>query len=130
MNATDRVAIVTGGGTGIGAAIARRLGSGGTAVAVVGRRPGPLESITAAIEAGGGRAVAIAADLEDPVTPETIVASVLHRWGRIDVIVNDAAVIKNLPLEKMPLDVFEQHLAVNIRAPFFLVKAAFASLKA
>ena len=57
-------------------------------------------------------------------------AAVLDRWGRLDVVVNDAAVIKNLPLAEMPLSVLDQHLAVNIRAPFLLVQAALPSLRA
>ena len=125
-----RVAIVTGGGTGIGAGIARRLAAGGTAVAVVGRRPKPLDEVVAAVEAGGGLAMAVPADLEDPAVPERIVTAVLGRWGRLDVVVNDAAVIKNLPLESMPLAVLDQHLAVNIRAPYLLVQAALPSLRA
>ena len=130
MDAPDRVAIVTGGGTGIGAAIARRLASAGTAVALVGRRPAPCEDVAGSITAAGGQAFAIPADLEDPAVPARIVAAVLDRWGRLDVVVNDAAVIKNLPLAEMPLSVLDQHLAVNIRAPFLLVQAALPSLRA
>ena len=124
VNPPGRVAIVTGGGTGIGGAIARRLAGHGTGVAVIGRRPGPLDETTAACLAIGGQGFSIPADLEDPAVPARVVETVLERWGRIDVIVNDAAVIKNLPLAEMPLEVFDQHLAVNIRAPFLLVKAA------
>ena len=130
MDAPGRVAIVTGGGTGIGAAIARRLASAGTAVALVGRRPAPCQDVAGSITAAGGQAFAIPADLEDPAVPARIVAAVLDRWGRLDVIVNDAAVIKNLPLAEMPLSVLDQHLAVNIRAPFLLVQAALSSLRA
>jgi NAD(P)-dependent dehydrogenase (short-subunit alcohol dehydrogenase family) len=130
MNAPGRVAIVTGGGTGIGAAVALRLAAGGTAAALVGRRSGPLDEVAGAIVAAGGQALAIPGDLEDAAVPARIVAAVLDRWGRIDVVVNDAAVIKNLPLAEMPQAVLDQHLAVNIRAPFLLVQAALPSLKA
>ncbi len=130
MNAPGRVAIVTGGGTGIGAAVARRLGASGTAVALVGRRPGPLDEVAGEVVEAGGLALAVPGDLEDPAVPARIVATVLDRWGRIDVVVNDAAVIKNLPLAEMPRAVLDQHLAVNIRAPYLLVQAALPSLKA
>ena len=130
MSGPGRVAIVTGGGTGIGAAVARRLAASGTAVAVVGRRPGPLDEVVEAIVAAGGQALAIPGDLEDPAVPARIVTTVLDRWGRIDVVVNDAAVIRNLPLAEMPREVLDQHLAVNIRAPYLLVQAALPSLKA
>ena len=98
-------------------------------------RPGrpsscPVRRGRRSIGAGGGPALAIPADLEDPAAPARIVAAVVNRWGRLDVVVNDAAVIKNLPLEEMPLDVLDQHLAVNIRAQFLLVQAALPSLRA
>jgi NAD(P)-dependent dehydrogenase (short-subunit alcohol dehydrogenase family) len=99
-------------------------------VTVVGRRPGPLDEVVDAITRTGGVAMAFPADLGDPTTPARIVAAVLARWGRLDVVVNDAAVIKNLPLEAMPLDVLDQHLAVNIRGPYLLVQAALPSLRA
>ena len=130
MSQPTRVAIVTGGGTGIGAAIARRLAGTGVATALVGRRREPLEEVAGAIRAGGGAAFAVAADLADPAVPAAIVEAALGAWGRLDVIVNNAAVIKNLPLDQMPLETFDQHMAVNIRAPFLLVQAALPALTA
>ena len=56
--------------------------------------------------------------------------AVLEAWGRLDVVVNNAAVIKNLPLPEMPREVFDQHVAVNIRGPFLLVQAALPALTA
>jgi meso-butanediol dehydrogenase/(S,S)-butanediol dehydrogenase/diacetyl reductase len=130
VNDSGRVALVTGGGTGIGAAIARRFGAAGTAVAVVGRRPEPLTAIVAEIEAAGGRALAIPADLAELAVPADIVARTTAAFGRLDVVVNNAAVIKNLPLDEMPVATFDEHLAVNIRAPFLLLQAALPWLKA
>lgn len=130
MNEPGRVALVTGGGTGIGAAIARRLASAGTAVAIVGRRREPLDLVVAEIERDGGRALAIAADLADPAVPADAVARTTAAFGRLDVLVNNAAVIKNLPLDEMPVATFDHHLAVNIRAPFLLLQAALPWLKA
>ena len=130
MSGPARVAIVTGAGTGIGAAIARRLGQGGTAVAVVGRRAALLQETVDAVVGAGGAAMAVPGDLADPALPAAIVAAVLARWGRIDVVVNDAAVIKNQPLEATSLATFDEHVAVNIRAPFLLVQAALPSLRA
>ncbi len=130
MSQPERVALVTGGGTGIGAAIARRLAAAGSAVALVGRRPQPLEETAAAIRGGGGTALAIPADLEDPAVPAAIVGQVTDAWNRLDVLINNAAVIRNLPLEEMTVPIFDQHLAVNIRAPFLLVQAALPWLRA
>jgi len=130
MSEPQRVAIVTGGGTGIGAAIARRLAGAGTAVALVGRRRGPCEDVAGEIAASGGLAQAIDADMGDPSVPQALVDEVLATWGRLDVVVNNAAIIKNLPLPEMSRELLDQHLAVNIRGPFLLVQAALPSLTA
>jgi meso-butanediol dehydrogenase/(S,S)-butanediol dehydrogenase/diacetyl reductase len=125
----ERVAIVTGGGSGIGAAAARRLAMEKTAVAVVGRRLEPLEATVQAIGDLGGEGLAIPADLADPASPQHIVQATVQAWGRLDVLVSSAAAILHLPLEQARLDVFDEHMAVNVRAPFFLTQAALPYLK-
>ncbi len=125
----DRVAIVTGGGTGIGAATARRFASQGTAVAVVGRRPDCLADTVKAIHESGGEALAIPADLGDPASPQKIVDATVKAFGRIDVVVNNAAAIKHLPIDQATLDLFDMHMAVNVRAPYFLTQAALPYLR-
>ena len=129
MDDRRRVALITGGGTGIGAAIARRLAAEGTAVAIVGRRSEPLEAVVTEIAKAGGRAIALPADLEGRDAPAAVVARTTDAFGGLDVLVNNAAVIKNLPLEEMPVATFDQHLAVNIGAPFLLLRAALPWLK-
>jgi len=125
----ERVAIVTGGGSGIGAAAARRLAMENTAVAVVGRRPEPLEATVQAMRELGGEGLAIPADLADPASPQHIVQTTVQTWGRLDVLVSSAAAILHLPLEQARLEVFDEHMAVNVRAPFFLTQAALPYLK-
>jgi NAD(P)-dependent dehydrogenase (short-subunit alcohol dehydrogenase family) len=122
-----RVAIVTGGGTGIGAAAARLLVTSGLRVVLVGRRRDPLESLAAELDES---AVAIPADLGDPDAPSSVVEQALAAFGRIDVIVNNAAVIRTGPLESVTRAEFEQHYAVNVAGPLFLVAAALPSLRA
>lgn len=129
MNSALRVAIVTGGGTGIGAATARELGRQGVAVAVVGRRPRELERTVTAVREAGGDAMSIPADMADPAAPHAIVAAATAAWGRIDVVVNNAATIKTGPFEDVTWEVFDAHVAVNVRAPYFLVQAALPWLK-
>lgn len=128
MATIDRVAVITGGGTGIGAAAAKRFAAQEAAVAVVGRRPGPLEETVQAIRSSGGEAMAIPADLSNPAAPLRIVEAVVNAWGRLDVLVNNAAAIQHLPVQRATLDVFEQHMAVNVRAPYFLTQAALPCL--
>jgi NAD(P)-dependent dehydrogenase (short-subunit alcohol dehydrogenase family) len=129
MAYSNRVALVTGGGTGIGAAAARRFAAGGTAVAVVGRRPAPLYETVEAIRSAGGEALAIPADLAEPEAPGRIVAVVVEAWGRLDVLVNNAAAIKHLPIDQATLELFDEHMAVNVRAPYFLTQAALPYLR-
>jgi C-7 ketoreductase len=123
----DRVAIVTGGGSGIGAEIARLFASHGLRVALVGRRPERLREVAHAI---GNGAFAVQADLARRDAPEEVVAAVLARARRLDVIVNNAAAFKLKPVEEVTLDDFDEHVAINIRAPYFLVRAALPALRA
>jgi len=125
----ERVALITGGGTGIGAAAALKFAAEGSAVALIGRRKQPLEDIAGKICANGGNAITISADLADPRTPKIIVETVIKEWGRLDVLVNDAATIKHLPLENATLELFNAHMNVNVRAPYFLIQAALPYLK-
>ena len=107
----SRVAIVTGAGTGVGAASARLLASKGLDVVLVGRRMEPLDEVRAAI---GGRTLAIAADVGEPDAPQRIVDETLAAFGRLDVLVNNAAVIPSGPLESFTREMFDWHYDVNV----------------
>jgi meso-butanediol dehydrogenase / (S,S)-butanediol dehydrogenase / diacetyl reductase len=122
----SRVAIVTGGGTGIGAAIASALSRHGLAVAIVGRRAEPLEQVR---EQLGDSVLPVVADLGEPSAPELIVGRTLAAFGRIDVLVNNAAVIQTGPLSATTRESFENHYAVNVAGPLFLLTSALASLR-
>lgn len=126
----DRVAIVTGAGSGIGAAAARLLSAHGLTVVLVGRRAALLEDAAATIAAEGRNALPIAADLGQRDAPARIVEEVLAKSGRVDVIVNNAASYKLKTVEEFTLDDFDDHIAVNVRAPYFLVRAALPALRA
>jgi NAD(P)-dependent dehydrogenase (short-subunit alcohol dehydrogenase family) len=123
----DRTAIVTGAGTGMGAATARLLASKGLTVALVGRRVGPLEETARGL---AGTALVVPADLAGPDAPAEIVERVYASTGRIDVIVNNAAAFELKPFEEFSLEDFDRHVAVNVRAPYFLVQAALPALRA
>ena len=122
----SRVAIVTGGGTGIGAAAAKRLAASGLEIVIVGRRPEPLEEVRAEI---GGRTLAIAADVGDPDAPQRTVEETLGAFGQIDVLVINTAVIRNGPLESHSRERFDWHYAGNVPGPFFLLQKALPALR-
>ncbi len=84
------VALVTGGGTGLGRAIAREFARTGASVAIAGRRPEPLEEVRAELEAAGTEALTFPADVREPEQVTALVDAVLERFGRIDVLVNNA----------------------------------------
>src|SRR3954454_5892358 len=86
-----QVAVVTGGGSGMGRAMAREFARLGAAVVVAGRRPEPLQETVGMIEAAGGAAAAQPTDVRDPDQVEAMVAAAVQRFGRVDVLVNNAA---------------------------------------
>ncbi|CAN5184797.1 SDR family oxidoreductase [soil metagenome] len=120
------IAIVTGAGTGIGAATAQRLSGLGWGVALVGRRRDMLEETAAACV---GATQIIAADLADAAAAQHVVDETIKAFGRLDALVNNAATIKVMPLADYPLDIIDLHWAVNIRAPFLLIQAALPELR-
>jgi len=86
-----KVALVTGGGSGMGRAMALEFARTGAAVAVAGRRPEPLAETVALIERAGGTALAVPTDVRDPEQVDAMVATTVERFGRVDALVNNAA---------------------------------------
>lgn len=123
------VAIVTGGGSGIGAATARLLAEQGSAVVLVGRREANLREVADEVESAGGRALALAEDLGDRDAPRRIVAATVQEFGQLDVLVNNAASFTLEPIGRIGPDLLDDGLAVNIRAPLLLVEAALPHLR-
>ncbi|MBM3679681.1 MAG: SDR family oxidoreductase [Actinobacteria bacterium] len=123
---SDRpVALVTGGGTGIGAAVARKLGAAGYAVAVTGRRPEPLEAV--ASEIGG---LAIAADTTSEDDCARLVELTLQRFGRLDGLVVNAGTAGGGTLLDLDPTVFDRVLRVNLTGAFLICRAAIRPLLA
>ena len=125
----DKVALVTGSTTGIGEAIARRFAAEGARVMVHGLDQSEAETVVEAIQGGGGEAACAIEDLADPEAGRRLVAAVTERFGRLDILVNNAAVMTRSELHTTTADVFDRTLAVNTRAPMLLIQAAYALLK-
>lgn len=120
-----KVALVTGGGRGIGAAIAKRLAKEGAAVALTYvSAPDKAEAVVAAIEAAGGRARAYRADSADAKAVPAIVDRVAAELGRLDILVGNAGIFMAKPLEDYTHDDIDRMLAVNVRAVFTGAQAA------
>lgn len=119
-----KVAIVTGGARGIGAAIARRLAEGGAHVALTYQQSaGAADTLVAEIKAGGGSAEAIRSDAADPAATASAIAAVAAAHGHIDILVNNAGIAVFGAMEELSLEDFDKTVAVNVRAVFAGVKA-------
>jgi C-7 ketoreductase len=118
----NAVVVVTGASSGIGRCTARDLAGAGAAVVAIGRREEVLIQECRAIEAAGGRALPVVCDLGEPASPALIVSRALATFDRIDCLVNNAAIVRHLPLGEWDGEAFERHLAVNVRAPFMLLQ--------
>ena len=114
-----RTAIVTGGSRGIGAAIAARLAADGFAVVVnYSRGRDAAEAVVAEIAAGGGRAIAVQADLADPKGAAALFDAAEAEFGGVDVLVNNAGVMKLAPIAKADDALFDAHMAINLGGVF------------
>jgi len=125
-----KVAIVAGGGTGIGRAVARCFAREGARVAVFGRRAEPLREVVAAVTAAGGQALAEPGDVGVEADVARLVAETTRRWGGVDVLVNSAAVRLNAPLEQIAAVEFAEVLRVNLVGAFVLTRAVTPSMRA
>ena len=124
-----KVAIVTGGGTGIGKAAALALLGDGWRVAVAGRRKEPLDQV-AAESGAGGRALAVPTDVTDPASVEALFAATVKAWGRVDLLFNNAGVgAAAAPLEDLALEQWKRVVDTNLNGMFYGIQQAFRVMK-
>src|SRR5579862_9538346 len=119
-----QVAVITGAGRGIGAAIASNLASLGAVAVLCGRTRSLLQTTATAISKTGGRAEVAECDVTDLLSVETVAADVERRHGRVDILVNNAGVGGfGGPLHTLPLESWEQVLNTNLRGVFYCIRA-------
>ena len=130
MDPRGKVAIVTGGGIRVGRALVEALAERGATVAVHynASRSG-AEEVASAIRSQGGKAATFSADLTSPEAPRALVGAVVREFGRLDILVNSAAVMVKTPFGAVEPEVWDSMFALNLRAPFFLAQAAAEHLK-
>ena len=119
MTDTQRCAIVTGSSKGIGAAIAERLARDGLAVVVnYASNAGEADALVTRIKAAGGQAIAVEADVSDPAAVVALFDRAIEAFGGVDVLVNNAGIMKLAPVAATEDASFDRHIAINLKGAF------------
>jgi 3-oxoacyl-[acyl-carrier protein] reductase len=132
MRLKDKVAIVTGGGVGIGKAYAHGLAKEGAKVVVADIQDAEASKVAADIKQAGGEAVAVAVDVTSPEKTQAMAATTLEQYGRIDVLVNNAGLysaLKKKPFMEIDGDEWDRVMAVNVKGLWHCVKAVYPAMK-
>ena len=123
MKLEGRTAVVTGGGRGIGAAVAGALAEEGASVVVSARSEKEIESVAAELRGAGHTAWAVPCDVTDPVQVFALAETAGERLGRVDILVNNAGMVISAPLKSLSLEIWNQIMAVNATGVFLCTKA-------
>ena len=130
MQLNNKVALITGSTTGVGEAIARKFAAEGARVMIHGRRQNEAETVVQSIREAGGEADFHLAALDKNEECEKLIATTIEKFGQLDILVNNAAAITRSNLETTDAATFDFTLAVNVRAPMLLMRAALPHFRA
>ncbi|CAN5629441.1 SDR family NAD(P)-dependent oxidoreductase [soil metagenome] len=130
MSLQGRVAVITGGGSGIGRATALRFARDGAKIAVVGRTKDALKESAGEIERAGGEGLVVEADISKPDQMRSAMEKVVSQWGRIDAVFANAGVNGTwAPIEDLDIDEWDQTISINLSGTFYTLKYAVPHLK-
>lgn len=122
MKLIEKVAIITGGGTGIGAAAARVLAAEGARVSISGRRSVPLQETVEAIQESGGTAMAVPGSVASPKDSRRLVTETLNAYGRVDILVTSAGTAELVGVAEMTDEMWDATLDTNLKGTFLAVR--------
>lgn len=125
----DKVALVTGAGQGLGAAICKSLAESGVVVALADIKPDGLKKAAGEIKEKGCRADSYVMDVSDPESVERTIDTVIKDCGRLDFVINNAGIDYTKPVEEMTFDEWDRVISVNLRGPFMISKTVFPHMK-
>jgi NAD(P)-dependent dehydrogenase (short-subunit alcohol dehydrogenase family) len=120
MNLKDQIAIVTGGGTGIGEGITLALSDAGVKVVICGRRQEPLQMVVETIQGRGGQGLAIQADVSQEEDVQRIVSQTLAAYGAVHILVNNAGIGGGGAIHQHNIAQWDKIMAINLRGPFLM----------
>jgi NAD(P)-dependent dehydrogenase (short-subunit alcohol dehydrogenase family) len=129
MTAQEKVALITGAGSGIGKAAALALAREGYAMVLAGRREDKLAGVAGMIEAGGGQALAVPADISQPGAVNALFDRLRQRFGRLDLLFNNAGTGTSVPLDELSFEQWSWVVGVNLTGTFLCTQAAFRLMK-
>lgn len=125
----DKVAIITGGGSGIGKGIAQAFAGEGCAVVLAGRTVPRLEAAAAEIQASGAEALAVPTDVTDEAQVEALFKATMERFGRLDLLVNSAGAFDGGPIEDLSMEAWNNVIGACLTGPFLCTREAFKIMK-
>ena len=131
MVSDNKIAIITGAGTGVGRAAALALYANGYAVTLAGRRPDVLNTTVDLIQDDGERTLVVPTDVSDPETVKALFQQTCHKFGRVDVLFNNAGLgARPVPLEELSVEEWQSVVDVNLTGAFLCTQEAFRAMKA
>jgi NADP-dependent 3-hydroxy acid dehydrogenase YdfG len=128
-NIESKVVVITGASSGLGEATARMLSSEGASLVLGARRGDRLQALVAELTAKGGKAIAMAMDVTRPEEVQALVDAAVKTYGRVDVIINNAGLMPQSPLDRLKIDDWDRMIDVNIKGVLYGIAAVLPAMK-